>query len=272
MLQLFQSFTVVPPALRGWFYVAGLAALLLSLAGFAERVRIWGLARPEKRGPLAGAGLGRLLWLSATKLFGPDCLFARRVFARSRWRGWMVIAFVWSSVALALASLASALTYLTNRAAPAGLLRWADPVLDLAGLLLLLGLLAALGRRYLFPPARWISVRADGLLLVLFLLAVLSGFLMEGSRLVGAPAEALAPGSRGLGRWPVGVAFAALFQWIDDRAEFWAGWYPAVYLLHAGAGLALLAYLPFSKLFHLFAAQITTFAAAGHGGRGGRAA
>lgn len=63
-------------------------------------------------------------------------------------------------------------------------MRWADPVLDLAGLLLRLGLLAATGRRCLFSPQCWLSVRADGVLPILFRLIVLSGLLMEGARLV----------------------------------------------------------------------------------------
>ncbi len=67
-------------------------------------------------------------------------------------------------------------------------MRWADPVLDLAGLLLRLGLLAATGRRSLFSPQCWLSVRADGVLPILFRLIVLSGLLMEGARLVGAEA------------------------------------------------------------------------------------
>jgi nitrate reductase gamma subunit len=127
-----------------------------------------------------------------------------------------------------------------------------------AGLLLLLGLLAALGRRYLFPPERWISVSADGVLLILFTLIILSGLLMEGARLVGSEAAALA-------RWPVGAAVgAAALRIVNSDTGFWARWYPALYLTHAGAGFALIAYLPFSKLFHLFAAQITTFAAGPH--------
>lgn len=254
MLHLFQSFTVVPLEMRGWFYIAGAAALLLMLGGSIDRMHIWVMGKSERRGPLVGAGLGRLLWLSLTGLFGPDCLFARRVFARSRWRGGMVMAFVWSSIALALAAGLSAIFYFVNLALPAGLMRWADPVLDLAGLLLLLGLMAALGRRYLFRPDRWISVSADGLLLILFTLAVVSGLAMEGARLVGSEAAALA-------RWPVGTGFAALLGLVNREAGFWAAWYPALYLAHAGSGLALIAYLPFSKLFHLFASQITTYAA-----------
>jgi nitrate reductase gamma subunit len=261
MQSLFQSLGVIPPPWRVPLYVAGALAVLVALGGTWARMRLWGLGRHDGRGPLADASLGRLAWLSLTKLFALDCLFARRVFARSRWRGWMVITFVWGSLALAGAVLLSAGFYIANRAMPAALDRWAAPVLDAAGLILLLGLLAALGRRYLFPPQRWISVSADGMLLILFTLVVLSGLLLEGVRLVGSGWEAAL-------RWPVGTSLGAALNWLNWRPELWERLYLAMYLSHTGLGFCLVAYLPFSKLFHLFASQITVFAARKTAARG----
>lgn len=263
MQSIFQSLGAIPALWRAPFYIAGALAVLLALGGTWARVRLWGLGRDDGRGPLAGAGLARLVWLSLTKIFAPDCLFARRVFARSRWRGWMVIAFVWGSLALAAAVLLSLGFYVANRAMPAALDRWASPVLDAAGSIVLLGLLAALGRRYLFPPQHWISVSADGALLIFFTLTVFSGLLLEGVRLAGAGWEA-AP------RWPVGAGLGAVFGLLNWRPEVWNRLYLATYLAHAGFGFGLTAYLPFSKLFHLAASQITTFAAGKTAARGNR--
>jgi nitrate reductase gamma subunit len=198
--------------------------------------------------------MGRLLWLSVTKLFSPDCLFARRVFARSRWRGWMVVAFVWGSLALVLAVLLSAAFFVAQRAVPAVMDFWASPVLDVAGLMLVLGLLAALVRRYLLPPERWISVSGDGVVLAILAISVASGLLLEGLRLAGTGWQA------GL-RWPVGTAVAQGLDWTQWPRQVWDRLYPAMYLIHAGSGIGLVAYLPFSKLIHVFASQITTFAA-----------
>jgi nitrate reductase gamma subunit len=254
MQLLFQSFGVIPSPWRVPFYAAGVLAVLLALGGTWARVRLWGMGRENGRGPLADVGFGRLIWLSLTKLFAPDCLFARRVFARSRWRGWMVMAFIWGSLALAAAVLFSVGFYLLNRAIPTALDEWASPVLDVAGLILLLGLLAALIRHYLFPPQRWISVSADGVLLIFFTLAVFSGLLLEGVRLAGSGWDA------GL-RWPVGASVGAALNLLAIRPGTWDRLYLATYLAHAGFGFGLVAYLPFSKLFHLVASQITTFAA-----------
>ena len=56
---------------------------------------------------------------------------------------------------------------------------------------------------------------------------------------------------------------AALAQGLDLTPwprQVWDRLYPALYLIHAGSGFGLVAYLPFSKLIHVFASQITTFA------------
>ena len=254
MQSLFQSLGVIPPPLRVPFIIVGGIALALAVGGTLGRIRLWGSGRRDRSDALGPAGIGRLLWLSFTKLFSPDCLFARRVFARSRWRGWMVVAFVWGSLALVAAVILSAAYFVAKRAMPAVLDSWASPVLDVAGFVLLLGLLAALVRRYLLPPERWISVSGDAVLLAIFAISIASGLLLEGLRLTGSGWQA------GL-RWPVGTAVAQGLEWTHWPRQVWDRLYPAMYLIHAGSGFGLVAYLPFSKLVHVFASQITTFAA-----------
>lgn len=212
------------------------------------------MGREDGQSPLAGVGLWHLIWLSFRAFFSADCLLARRVFQRSRWRGWMVVAFIWGALALAAAVMLSAGFYLTNRTMPLALALWIEPLLDVAGLVLLLGLLAALARRYLFPPQRWVSVGADGALLVLFALAVLSGLLLEGVRLAGSDWG-------GIVRWPVGAPLGVALSWLALRPELWGRLHLALYIAHAGLGFCLIAYLPFSRLFHILAAPITTYAA-----------
>lgn len=269
MQTLFQSLAVLPTAWRVPFLLAALALGLFAGGATWSRLRLWGLARPSPYGPLGQASFGRMLWLSARQFFSADCLLARRVAARSRWRALMVMAFVWSSLALAGGVLVSLLGFALNQPLPAVVERWAAPVLDVAGLALLAGLLAALLRRYLFPPARWIWVSADGALLVLFILPVLTGFLLEGTRLAGT-------GWQAAGRWPVGAALGLALAWLPLSTAAWQRVYLGLYLAHAGSALLLLAYLPFSKLFHIFASQVTTFAArqrvARLAGRPGKAA
>jgi nitrate reductase gamma subunit len=256
MHQLFQSLLLVPPAFRLFFYgMAGLAVAAF-LVGTLDRVSLWRQGR-DRPGALAErAGTWGLLQLSFVKLFSADCLLARRAFARSRVRGVMLVCILWGVLGLLAGVVFSAVVYL----APGplfgyGVRRTLAFLMNVAGGLLLMGLLMALARRYLFRPARWVGVAGDGLLLALFTLVVVLGFVVEGVRLAGVGVAALAV-------WPVGGAFGlALGALAGGDTAALAAMYPTLYLLHAGAAFALLAYVPFSKLFHLFAAQITTFAA-----------
>ncbi|HET7010948.1 MAG TPA: respiratory nitrate reductase subunit gamma [Anaerolineales bacterium] len=254
MQLLFQSLGLLPYSWRWPFILVGALALALAIGGTWARVRIWGLGKAESWDLPGRPSMGRLLWLSLTKLFSADCLFARRVFARSRWRGWMVVGFVWGSLALLLAVVLSAVYFAVGRAFPTGLDAWISPVLDVAGLILLVGLLAALVRRYVLPPQRWISVSSDGVMLALFVISVASGLLLEGIRLAGSEWQAVA-------RWPVGALLAQGLDWLRWTPATSGRVYLAMYLAHAGSGLALVAYLPFSKMVHVLASQITTFAA-----------
>ncbi len=255
MDQIFQSLPLVPVTFRPAFYGMATLALAFFALGTFNRVWLWTQGRDRPDGLLAGARLQELLALSMTQLFSRDCLLASRTFARSRVRGAMLIGIVWGSLILIASVLLSALTYIS----PVPLFGYAGAqvislVLDVAGGLLLMGLLIALMRRYFFHPTPWVSVPGDGFLLILFALVVVLGFLMEGVRLAGTGFE--------FGLWyPIGAATGVvLMALFGDRAALLAS-YPLLYLLHAGAAFALIMYVPFSRLFHVFASQITTFAA-----------
>jgi nitrate reductase gamma subunit len=255
MHQIFQSLPLVPVAFRPFFY--GMAALALALfaLGTFDRVWLWTQGRDRPNSLLAGARLRELLKLSVTQLFSRECLLATRTFARSRVRGAMLTGIVWGSLILLAGVVLSAVTYLS----PVALFDFEATrvlafLMDVAGGALLVGLCIALARRYFFHAARWVSTLGDGFLLLLFALVVALGFVMEGARLAGTGFEFAWWYPIGAG---VGVLLMALF---GDRAALLAS-YPLLYLLHAGAAFALIAYVPFSRLFHLFASQITTFAA-----------
>jgi len=242
--------------------MAGLAVMVF-LVGTLDRVLLWGQGRDRPGAWTERMSSWGLLRLSVVKFFSADCLLARRTFARSRLRGTMLVCILWGSIGLMAGVAFSAFTYLAPDVLPGYALRQALAVLmDLAGGLLLVGLLVALARRYVFRPERWVSVVGDGMMLALLALVVMLGFLMEGVRLAGL-------GVAGLRVLPVGGAFGLVLRALSGgNTATLAALYPRLYLLHAGTAFALLAYVPFSRLFHLFASQITTFAARAELGRG----
>ncbi len=278
MHEVFQSLRELPSEVLPFLYAAGALAILIAVAGVLQRVSVWLKGHDEPGGALYPLGAARIFWLSLTRFFAPDCFFARRVWANSRLRGIMVSAIIWSVVALAFGVGVSALTFVSGIELGEMLGRFIGLAMDLAGGILLAGLLAALARRFLFRPARYIPLAGDAAIMIFFFVTVLSGLALESTHmaeqiarsrepmaLAALPPRAASPllHTPGETEWywqPFGwfIARMGLALGMDDEA-FERG-HLAVYLFHATSAFLLIAYLPFSKLFHLFAAQITTFA------------
>ncbi|NOZ06081.1 MAG: respiratory nitrate reductase subunit gamma [Chloroflexi bacterium] len=259
MHQLFQTLSVVPENWRLLFYGAGIVAILLALFTTIQRISLWSRGK-DQANVLEGKGTASLLWLSVTRLFSADCLLAGRVFNRSRLRGFMLLFIVWSVLLLLFGVLLSAIQSVLGVTLVKGQASlYLSLVMDIAGGLLLVGLLIALARRYLFRPEHWISIASDAVVMNLFAGVVLMGFILEGMRLAALPWAAA--------KWtPVGYATGHLLAAIPGvEATSLITAYPAAYVLHAALAFLLIAYFPFSKLFHLFAAQITLFAAIDEG-------
>lgn len=123
-------------------------------------------------------------------------------------------------------------------------------VADLAGIAFLVGVVWAIGRRYLFPPYRiWTKTKPeDALILGAFLLIGVTGFLVEGLRIaeVGRPS---------FERWSV-------VGWpLSDLVDGWSegtlsGAHRALWALHFAGFLAFLVLLPTTKLRHMFTSPI----------------
>jgi len=117
---------------------------------------------------------------------------------------------------------------------------------DLFGLILLVGLMAAAGRRFVARPKQLVTGSEDVVSILFLFAVVLSGFIVEGVSIAnGLPGHIYNQGYSF-----VGLAFAQFMPTITPQT-YWQIWF-----LHAVVSVALIAYIPFSKLFHMFAAPL----------------
>lgn len=118
--------------------------------------------------------------------------------------------------------------------------------LDLFGLGLLVGVSMALLRRLFWRPSSSSSSLGDIAFLVLLLCATLTGFMLEGGGLAADAARhpywAFSP----IGRW-----FAMLFPNLSPNG------YVVLWWVHAPLVLAVVAFLPYGRRFHLIAAPFS---------------
>lgn len=236
----------------------GLSALALAVFawGVFERVRFW--FRPELRGNPGGIRWGRALSLAVQglrRLRRPTlrALFwngfvQRQLWRESRQRWLMHMSLSWSFAGLFV--IGSGGNFLLDLGVPLTKNdHWFAATNDFLGLTLLLGVAIALQRRFLSPKPHVRTVFEDTAILALLAFLALSGYLVEAARYLkeGTPDGAAAYALVGY----------SLSRTLEPLGADWARAYDAFWWLHASSGLALVAYLPYSKLFHMFASPTT---------------
>lgn len=119
-------------------------------------------------------------------------------------------------------------------------------VLDLAGVALMGGVVLAYLRRYVLKRGRMETTELDHVVLLLLFFAAFSGFMVEGYRLRAVTLPWAEPSPVGV--WIAAVSGMSVSEALDAHRLWW--W------MHAGASLALVAWFPFSKFLHAFAAGL----------------
>jgi len=236
---------------KKWTLLWGLFSVALFFAGLGiySAASIWSLG---KRPSMHKA----VHWPSVGRAFFREGLLGERVLRQSRLR-WAV--FILVSMAFLVLTGVFGLTLLQRFVLPAevpggkafGLVL--DFLADFLGGCILVGTLLALYRRI---PGRKGSLRTeaeDMVILLLLLGVIITGFFLESCRLA-VVARAPELWFSFLGALGARVLERVDLPWTVVRFYAWN--------LHAVLVFALLAYLPFSKLFHLLAAPVTIAATA----------
>ncbi|TAK36755.1 MAG: (Fe-S)-binding protein [Chloroflexota bacterium] len=126
-------------------------------------------------------------------------------------------------------------------------------ILDVVGFLATLGILTALVQRYVLRVNRLSNgTVVDGLLLVLLLALLVSGFLVQGLRLV-ATADPWAIWS------PIGMLAGALIGLLAPTYEAQVLAHKGLWILHAILAFTTIGILPYTKLGHLILAPVNVF-------------
>lgn len=251
-----EVFWNIPWTFRVVFYAVAFFATALFFAGLWGRFSVWLKGRDNTDDIVYGKGLFNLAKMSFTKFFSAECFFAKRVFEKSTLRGFALLVTIWSFLALFIGTLLVAVDYDLGLHFLKGRIYLVYSfALDVAGAMLGICLVFYLVRRYVIKPERIVSFMDDATVLSLMLLIVVTGFSTEGFRLAYFHPEAM--------DWsPVGYMFSKLFESvIGGNTSSYLIAHRIAWISHAGSAFTFIAYIPFSKQFHMFSAQIVTAAA-----------
>jgi len=193
---------------------------------------------------------------AALKIWVAEVLLQRQLFALSPARWVIHMLIFWGFLSLTLLSLTACIAAVLGMADIYATARhfffsgrghifvkvWGNT----SGLLLLAGLAVASVRRFFLRPSQQDTEQADTLLLLFLLWLTLSGFALEGLRLSLVPPE--------IARYSfIGSLFIPPGSYTIVQLQ---PWLTACWCMHAFSGLALLVYLPHSKLIHSISAPL----------------
>jgi Fe-S oxidoreductase/nitrate reductase gamma subunit len=245
----------------GWIIYI-LAALAVAVIAYAiyKRVRLWRLGKPENRldnlgqriksflkiGIIDGLAHRRFLVIGGPKI---KSLVPKEPFA-----GIMHFLIVIGAGLLLFVTAMDVVSHYIIEFSHGGTYLAFSFLGDLGGVLLLIGVILALSRRYIQKPTRLDNTPDDAIALVLIIVVVLTGFILEGARIAAA-----APPSE-WARWSFfGFAFSKAFAGLSPGAQLtlyqslW--WFHSVFTVGAVIYIGLL----FTKLSHILISPLNVF-------------
>jgi len=215
------------------FYVLATLATVLFLAGLGLHVLVWKKSAKSKGVSFSPEALKKMLL---------DAFLGRRLIQGDVAAGLMHLLIFWGFLFLFVGTTVLAIHhYVTSFLQGTAHLVFSFSM-ELAGIMLLAGILWALIRRYLQRVARLERRLEDALVPLWLLLIVLSGFMLEALRL---SAQQPAWGAWSFVGWPL----SSLFSPVSAEA-----FYPALWWIHTLFCLSFIALIPYTKLFHIVGA------------------
>ena len=219
-------------------YLAFVLALIIFGYGLYKRIRLWKLGRPEDR----SGDIGKRCW-SVIKNG-----IAQISVLRERAPGSMHMAIYSGLVVLTIGTFLVLLQAdFSIRILFGQFYLWYSLILDLFGVIFIVGILFAAFRRTVIRPARLNIIWDDAVILPLLFIIAVTGFLLEGTRIAATQPEWAA--------WsPVGYAIA---RWYSPESAVMS--HRILWWVHMLLSMAGIAYVPYSKLFHVLVSPVNMY-------------
>ncbi len=231
-----------------WMYVLFVVMFAIFLWGFYKRIRLWKLGREDNRIDHIGHRIGLVLKYA---------LGQGRVIKKV-YPGIMHLLIYGGFIILTIGTLLIFLE--TDFSAP--LFSWTflkgafylyySVALDLFGVLAIIGIVLAIYRRTVMKPVNLKSKKDDVINFSLFLVILVTGFIIEGLR-IGATQPAWAAWS------PFGLAVSKFFETLGMTPAGMENLHVYTWWFHLVIAFIFLGYFSYSKMQHVFTAPLNIF-------------
>lgn len=231
-------------------YILAVVALAILVYSFYRRYKLWRVGKPDDYSKDMGKRIKAFIHTTII-----DILIHRR-FLREPYPGIMHFLILWGFIIMLLGSAVDAVTHHIGRDVVGGAYLWFSLTLDIAGVMMLVGIIMAAYRRYIQKPERLNTILDDGVVISLLVLIILTGYAIEGLR--QAATELTAHPDWAV--WsPVGLVFAKAFSGMSPGLLLF--WHQFLWWFHSIIVIGAIVYtaLRFSKLQHIIISPLNVF-------------
>ena len=239
-------------------YPLGAAALAVFIYAIYRRTRLWKVGQPDNRTDNLGTRIWDFIVIGVL-----DALFHRRFF-RDPYPGIMHFLIFVGAILLLIGTALDVVDHYIVHFIYGNVYLGLSMAVDIGGVLLLIGVIMAVIRRYIQKPERLNTVLDNTIVLVLIFIVVITGFFIEGFRMIAATPEGLSqPVFYSHPEWAQwsfgGYLIASLFAGMDEGAR--VAWYSNLWWFHTALALGAIFYvcLSFDKLTHIIVSPINVF-------------
>lgn len=125
-------------------------------------------------------------------------------------------------------------------------------LMDIFGLMAMMGIGMAAYKRYIDKPDHGDYTLDDAVLLILVFVILFTGFVLEGLRIYSTQ-------DPWAGWSPVGLLFSEVISFTGLSLKASLSFHAALWYFHMLLAFGFIAYIPYSKLFHMFASSLNIF-------------
>ncbi len=231
-------------------YIMAAIALAFWVYHIYERYKLWQLGKPDDCSKNTGKRIPVFIRTTIVDFLG------HRRFLRDPFPGMMHLLIFWGFLILLLASAVDAVTHYSNRHIIGTPYLWFKLIVNIGGILILIGIIMAAYRRYVLKPERLNTILDDGIGMALIAGMLITGFMVEGLRQAATEMNIHPDWAV----WTVGgFVFAKAFAGMSrDSLLFWHG---SLWWFHSALVLGAIVYsaLVFSKLQHIVVSPLNVF-------------
>ena len=231
----------------GWIiYILAVASLVVLGWAIYRRVQLWRLGQKDDTFSDLGAKTKAFLYAGVV-----DGLIHRKIFTHL-YPGFVHALLFYGALLLLLGTAMDVISHYIVEFLHGNTYLAFSFLSDLGGVMLLVGVTLVAVRRYIQKPDRLDNIPADAIALALIFVIVLTGFILEGLRIVATPSPSE------WAQWSfLGYGFALAF----DGCTHALGWYQALWWFHSLLIVGGILYIALAvpKLSHIGLAPVNAF-------------